>query len=160
MDDRFIKYSKLYTLIFLFFLAVPVLFALVIATLYGFSKMVSSGPVDLLFELMIISVPSAVFTTAYYIFFTRTRKHTSATVRMISYPLFIIGFSIAVVFLIMDLVSYLHKAQGDVTGFLCYNIFFLSGNVFALFTIALMQAFTTEKEKDWLEKRKDREAIQ
>jgi len=157
MDDKFIKFSKLYVLIFLLFLSIPVVFGLVIATFYGFSKMISSAPVDIAFELLVISVPASVFATVYYIFFTRTKRHPSALVRFISKTLFIIGFSIAIVFLVLDIITYFHKPENDVTNYRCFNIFFLAGNVGGLFLVAILQAFTTEKEKDWLEKRKAKE---
>ena len=38
MEDRFVKYSKLYALIFLLFLSVPVILGLIVAAFYGISK--------------------------------------------------------------------------------------------------------------------------
>jgi len=36
MDDKFLKYSKLYILIFLMFLAIPVILGLLVVTFWGF----------------------------------------------------------------------------------------------------------------------------
>ena len=152
MDDKFTRYSKLYVLIFLMFLSVPVLFALVIGIFYGFSKLVSSAPVDVIFELFIISIPAAVFSTAYVIFYRRTGKHPLAAIRIFSKLLFIIGLAASVLFLIMDMYSFFRYRGLNISDFYCFSILFLAGNIGALFLIALLQAFTTEKEKDWLEK--------
>jgi len=151
MEDKFIRYSKLYFLIFLLFLSVPVIIGLVIATFYGFSKVLSSAPVDVAFELLIISIPCAIFASAYYIFFRRTKFHPSATVRIISRVLFVIGFCLALVFLVMDIITYFRK-PADVGDYLSFNTWSLAGNIGGLFIIAIMQAFTTQKETDWMDR--------
>ena len=151
MEDKFLRYSKLYFLIFLLFLSVPVIIGLIVASFYGFSKLVSLGPVNVVFELLIISVPCAIFTSAYYIFFRRTRFHPSAIVRAISRSLFTIGFCLALVFLVLDIIEYFHK-RIDVGEYRSFNMWFLAGNIAGLFIIAIMQAFTTQKEKDWMER--------
>ena len=153
MEDKFIRYSKLYILIFLMFLAIPVTLGLVIAFFYGFSKLISSAPVDVAFEMLIVSVPAAIFTTVYVIFFKRTRQHPSKPVRIISRILFAGGFCWCCVFLVMDIILFFTKQSYDVTEYRCFSTIFLAGNIAGLFLNAIMQAFTTQKEKDWLEKR-------
>jgi membrane associated rhomboid family serine protease len=153
MDDRFTKYSKLYFLVFLLFLAVPVSFALLIATFYGFSTLISSRPVDIIFELIVIGIPSAVFATAYYIFFKRTKKHPSPSVKIISQILFVIGFLGSLFFLVLSIISYFKKGYNNITDYATFHIAFLAGNIGGLFLIAIMQAFTTKKEEDWMTKR-------
>ena len=157
MEDKFLKYTKLYILLFLMFLSVPVLIALLIGTFYGLSKIISSSPVDILFQFLVISMPAAVFCTVYTIFFKRTLKHPSAPVRIISMILFTIGFVCSVVFLILDMLSFIRHRGGDVTDLRCFGGVFLALNIGGLFLIAIFQAFTTEKEKDWLEKRKEKD---
>ena len=157
MEDKFTRYTKLYILIFLMFLSIPVIFALVIGALYGFSKIVSSAPVDIVFELLIIAIPPAIFSTAYIIFFSRTRKHPAKAIRIISITLFIIGLICCLVVLVMDMVSFFKYRGLDVNEFKCFGILFLAGNIGGLFLIAILQAFTTKKEQDWLEKRKGRD---
>lgn len=153
MEDKFIRYSKLYFLIFLLFLSVPVIIALIIATFYGFSKVLSMAPVDVVFELLIMSIPCAIFASAYYIFFRRTKFHPSAVVRVISRTLFVIGFCLAISFLVLDIITYFHK-RIDVGDYRSFNMWYLAGNIGGLFIIGIMQAFTTEKEKDWMERGK------
>ena len=157
MEDKFLKYTKLYILLFLMFLSVPVLIALLIGTFYGLSKIISSSPVDILFQLLVISMPAAVFCTAYTIFFKRTGKHPLASVRIISKTLFTIGFVSSLVFLILDIISFFRHRGGDITDLRCFDMVFLALNIGGLFLIALLQALTTEKEKDWLQKRKEKD---
>ncbi len=154
MDDRFTKYSKLYFLIFLLFLTVPVIFALVIGIFYGFSTLISSKPVDIIFELLIIAIPPAVFATVYYIFIKRTMNHPSAIIKIISQVLFVIGFCCSLTIFVMDMIYYFKQGRHDITDYTSFSLVFLVSNFAALFIIAIMQAFTTQKEEDWLEKRK------
>ncbi len=74
-------------------------------------------------------------------------------VRIISKILFVIGFCCCVVFLVLDIVSFFTRQSYDITDYRSFSTFFLAGNIAGLFLIAVMQAFTTGKEKDWLEKR-------
>ena len=69
MEDRFFKYSKLYILIFLMFLAIPVILGLMVATFYGISKLVSSSVVDIIFGLGVITIgPGPFFFGICYLF--------------------------------------------------------------------------------------------
>lgn len=156
MDDRFIKYTKLSVIIFLLFLAIPLTFSLVFGVFYGFSAIISSKPIDLVFEIFIISLPALLFSTVYSIFFKRTTSHPSAIVRYISWFLFIAGIGISLYFLITDLLLYFKIHQHDVTNYECYGKWYLAGNVAAIFLIGVMQAFSTTKEKDWMDKAKER----
>ena len=154
MEDRFVKYSKLYFLIFLLFLSVPVLLGSAIAIGYGFSKLISSKPVDLLYQLLIIALPSAVFSTVYYIFFKRTKTHPSAAIKIISKLIFVIGFCSCLLVLVLDFKRFFTKPIFGTEGYWNFSLFFLAGNIATLFIIAIIQAFTTNKEEDWLAKRK------
>ena len=155
MEDKFIRYSKLYFLIFLLFLSIPVIIGLIIAVFYGFSKLISTAPVDIIFEMLIVSIPAAIFTTAYTIFFVRTKQHPAAAVRIISWILFSIGIGFCMVFLVLDLISFFHKHGYDISSYRSFSTIFLAGNIAGLFLIAIMQAFTTRKEQDWMEKRRE-----
>ncbi len=154
MDDRFTKYSKLYFLIFLLFLSVPVIIGLFVALMYGLSTLVSSKPIDMLYELLIITLAPSVFATVYFIFFKRTKKHPKPVIRAISFLFFIVGFSSCIVVLGKDYTRFFTKQVSDTEGYWGFGLIFLAGNVAALFIIAILQAFTTNKEEDWLEKRK------
>ncbi|MEO6254775.1 MAG: hypothetical protein ABIO79_15795 [Ferruginibacter sp.] len=154
MEDRFVKYSKLYAIIFLMFLAVPVLLGLIVAAFYGISKLVSSSYVDIIFGLGVITLAPALFSAVYVIFFKRTKQHPVAAVRMISQILFVAGMVINVVVLVSDMISFFTKFNIEITGYKCFSLAYLAGNVGGLFLIAIIQAFTTKKELDWMERKR------
>ncbi|MBL7703011.1 MAG: hypothetical protein JNM14_12225 [Ferruginibacter sp.] len=154
MEDRFTKYSKLYILIFLLFLCVPVLLGFIIAAFYGFSKLVSSTIADITFGLGVVTLAPAVFMTVYYIFFKRTKTHPEATVRVISQILFVAGFLISVAVLVLDMISFFSKFTPDIGGYYGFSLTYMAGNVAMLFLIAIIQAFTTKKEVDWMDRQR------
>lgn len=152
MEDKFVRYTKLYILIFLMFLSIPVIIALLIGIFYGFSKLISSGPVDFIFQLLILSMPAAVFIAAYSIFLKRTKQHPSSIVRICSVIFFVAGLICCIGLLTRDIVSFFKQPTNDVISYYCYSVAFLAGNIGALFLIAIIQAFTTKKEADWMER--------
>lgn len=153
MEDRFLKYSKLYILIFLLFLAIPVLLGLLFVIFYGFSKLVSSSIVDLIFGLGIITLPPALFSSVYVIFFKRTKLHPSARVRMISQALFVLGIICSITVLATDIISFFSGYYIDIAKYNCYSLPYLAGNVGMIFLIGILQAFTTQKEVDWIDRK-------
>lgn len=152
MEDRFVKYSKLYALIFLLFLSIPVILAITIAAFYGISKLVSSSIVDIIFGLGIVTIAPALFSAVYVIFFKRTTKHPVATIRIMSKALFIAGIAISAFVLVTDMVAFFTKFNIDITGYRCFSLPYMAGNVGGLFLIAIIQAFTSSKEVDWMDK--------
>ena len=152
MEDRFTKYSKLYILIFLLFLCVPVLLGLIIAAFYGISKLVSSTVADISFGLGVVSLAPAVFMSVYFIFFKRTKKHPAKAIKIISQIIFITGFLTSLVVLVFDMISFFTKFNTDITGYHGLSLTYLAGNVSILFIIAIVQAFTTNKEVDWMDR--------
>ena len=153
MEDRFSKYSKLYILIFLLFLCVPVLLGLIIAAFYGISKIVSSTVADISFGLGVVSLAPAVFMSVYYIFFKRTKKHPAKAIKIISQIIFVTGFLTSLVVLVIDMISFFTKFNTDITGYYGLSLTYLAGNVSILFLIAIMQALTTNKEVDWMDRK-------
>ena len=154
MEERFVKYSKLYALIFLLFLCVPVLLGLVIAAFYGISKLVSSTVADITFGLGVVSLAPAVFMTVYYIFFKRTKKHPEAAVKIVSQIIFVAGFLISLLVLVFDMIAFFTKFNTDIAAYRCFSLVYMAGNVAMLFLIAIVQAFTTKKEVDWMERKR------
>ncbi|HMU10925.1 MAG TPA: hypothetical protein PKC54_13015 [Ferruginibacter sp.] len=154
MEDRFLKYSKLYVLIFLLFLLIPVLIGLAIFIFWGFSKLVSSTLVDIVFGLGIITIPPALFATVHLIFFRRTKKHPAGWVRYISYVFFAAGFLCSIFVLVTDLVAFFKQYSTDIAAYNCYSLIYMTGNIAGLFIIALLQAFTTQKEVDWMDRQR------
>ena len=159
MEDKFVKYSKLYVLIFLLFLSVPVIFGILIASFYGISSIISSRPVDMIFGLVEVVIPSAIFSTAFLIFFKRTKRHPSKIVRGISYFLFVVALAACAYFLVLDIIDFFTIKGQNITDYYAYSLPFLAGNIGGLFVIGLLQAFTTEKEVDWMDRRKQDDTI-
>ncbi len=152
MEDRFLKYSKLYALVFLLFLSVPVLIGLAVFVFWGVSKTVSSTLADIIFGLGIVTIPAALFMTVYLIFFRRTRSHPAGWVRYLSYLLFCTGMLFSVYALVKDLIAFFGHYSIDIASYTSYSLLYMAGNVASLFFIALVQAFSAEKETDWLDK--------
>jgi hypothetical protein len=136
------------------FLSVPVILGLIIAAFYGISKLVSSSFVDIIFGLGIITLAPALFSAVYFIFFKRTKDHPIATVRIVSKILFVAGILISGFVLITDMISFFTKFEIDITGYRCFSLAYMAGNVGGLFLIAIIQAFTTGKEVDWMDRNK------
>ena len=154
MEDRFIKYSKLYILIFLLFLAVPVILGLLVAAFWGISKVVSSNAADLIFGLGTITMLPAIFSSVYVIFFKRTKQHPSAVVRIVSYLFFVLGIVCSVIVLIIDISAFFNMYEIDISAYRCFSLAYLAGNVGMIFLIGIIQAFTTPKEVDWMDRNK------
>ncbi len=152
MEDRFSKYSKLYLLIFLLFLCVPVLLGLIVAAFYGISKLVSSTVADITFGLGVVSLAPAIFMSVYFIFFKRTKKHPVKAIKIISQILFVAGFLLSLTVLVFDMIFFFTKFNTDITGYYGLGLTFLAGNVAMLFLIAIVQALTTNKEVDWMDR--------
>ena len=152
MEDKFTRYTKLYMIIFGLFLAIPVMIALLIGVFYGFSKIISSAPVDFIFQLLILSFPVAVFASAYIIFLKRTKQHPSFIIRICSGVLFSVGLIACGIFLTMDIISFFKVQSNDISSYHCFSVPFMAGNIGGLFIIAIVQAFTTKKEPDWMDR--------
>jgi hypothetical protein len=153
MEDRFLKYSKLYILIFLLFLAIPVILGLLFYTFYGFSKLVSSNIGDVIFGLGIITLPPALFASVYVIFFRRTTLHPSAVVRVISKIIFTAGIICSIAVLVSDIITYFTRFSADIAGYRCFSLLYMAGNVSVIFLVGIIQAFTTQKEVDWMDRK-------
>jgi len=154
MEDRFLKYSKLYLLIFLLFLSVPVLLGLIIALFYGVSRVVSSNVADISFGLGVIALAPAILSAVYVIFFKRTGKHPVAGVRVISKFIFIVAILISIIVLVIDMIYFFNRYDTNITGYYGLSLTYLAGNTAMLFLIAIIQAFTTKKEVDWMERQR------
>jgi hypothetical protein len=60
----------------------------------------------------------------------------------------------------MDVIYFFKTGARDVGKFNSYDVVYLAASVATIFLVGVMQALSTEKEKDWLEKRKEREALE
>ena len=108
-----------------------------------------------IYVLFILSVPAAVFVSVFLIFFRRTHFHPAKAVRFISNALFILFIIAWVVVYVADIIAFYRLEKADIENYYSYNTLFLTINVTAIFLIGVMQALTTAKETDWMDKHKN-----
>lgn len=150
MEDNLSKYLKLSGSILLSFLSFILLLALLMISLRFFFGLLGNLPwVVFIYLLFIISVPAAIFVTAYLVFYKRTASHPSRTVRIISSFFFIIALIAWLAFYVIDIISFAKYGYPEIEKYYSFNLLFLFCNVSCIFFIGVLQALTGEKEKDW-----------
>ena len=154
MEDRFSKYLRLFGSIFFLvigFILAFVLLLLGIKLLFGLMSYIPWF--TYVYMSFIILVPSALFITCYTIYFKRTFTHPNKPIRWISYALFSAALIAWIIFLVMDITIFYKHAYTTIGMYYSYDMIFLISNVACFFLVGVMQAFTTAKEKDWMERR-------
>lgn len=157
MEDQFGKYLRLFGSIFLLALGTIVALILILLGIRLLFGLMSYIPwVTYIFTLFIILVPATLFITAFIIYFKKTFSHPDKIVRWISYFLFSAALIAWIVFLFSDMLIFYKHAYTSIGLYNSYDMIFLASNVACIFLVGVMQALTTAKEKDWLEKRNSR----
>ena len=157
MADKFTKYLQLSNrLIVSLVCFVAALLLLLFGLRLAFGLLDSIPWFVYIFTLFIIMVPTLLFLTVFLIYFARTKKHPAAWVRYLSWGLFIAALLTWIYFLIADLVIFFKTASQQIANYHSYSVLFLAGSVGLIFIVGIIQALSTEKEKDWIEKRKER----
>ena len=157
MEDKFAKYLQLSNRLVIILVAFVVS---LIVLLYGLR--LAFGILDSMpwfvygFTLFIIMVPTLLFITVFLIFFSRTRRHPSASVRYLSWGLFTAALATWAFFLVSDFITFFKTASQDIGLYRSYSMIFLAGSVALIFIVGIIQALSTPKEKDWMQKREDR----
>ena len=150
------KYLRLFGTLFFTFIGFILAIVLLLLGLKFFFGMLSYIPgVVNIFTLFIICVPAALFISVYAIFFKRTRSHPSAPARIISYILFTIALAAWIFFFVKDMIIFFKHFYTSVGEYMSYDMIFLSANVFLIFLVGIIQAFTVKKEVDWMERRRE-----
>jgi len=153
MEDQFSKYLRLFGTIFFTFLGFIVAIALLLLGFRLLFGLVSYIPwFTYVYMIIILLVPPALFITVYLIYFKRTKVHPSRPVRLISYILFSVALIAWAFFLVGDMIRFFKSGYTSIDRYNCFNLLFLFCNVEGIFFIGVMQALTTAKEKDWMEK--------
>jgi hypothetical protein len=155
MEDHFGKYLRLFGTIFfsvIGFILAFILLLLGVRLLFGLMSYIPWF--TYVYTIFIILLPAALFITAYLIYFKRTRSHPNKVIRWISYTLFSAALISWVTFLLWDLGIFYKYAYTVIGMYHSYDMIFLSANVACFFLVGVMQAFTTSKEVDWMERRK------
>ncbi len=159
MEDRFSKYFQLSFNLFFTFIGFILSLVIVMLGLKYILRFLDYLPfVVYIYTLFIIVVPGALFLSIFSIFFKRTAVQPSKIVRGISYTVFAIALIAWAVFFVMDMITFVKTGSRMIGSYYSYNIFLLAGSVATIFLIGILQALSTEKEKDWMEKRREREA--
>lgn len=153
MEDHFGKYLRLFGSIF--FLVIGFIVAIILLLL-GFRLLfglLSYVPwFTYVYMIFIILVPSGLFIPAYVVYLKRTVSHPNKQVRWISNIIFSGMIAAWSVFLVLDMIIFFKHAYPAIGMYNSYDMVFLTANVACFFLIGLMQAFTTAKEKDWMER--------
>ena len=160
MDDQFVKYSKLLSAIFLLFIGFLLAFALIILAvrlLFGLFNYIPWA--SYIYMVFIVAAPALLFISVFSIFFKRTLKHPSAVAKYFSLLVFSIALLLWGYTLYTDMILFSKKFYVDAAKYNSYQFWMLVGSVLTIFFTGMIQALTTEKEKDWLEKRKESEGI-
>jgi len=153
MEDQLSKFIRLFANILLLILMILLT---VVAIFVGLRFLM--GALDYIpwltyfYMASMLIMPACFFISVFVIFFKRTTFHPSAWVRGVSkfiFSAFILSW--AVVF-VLDTIKFFKKGSSEINYYLSYNLLFLVASIFSIFMIGVLQALTTEKEKDWLEK--------
>ncbi len=153
MEDSFGKYLRLFGSIFFTFIAFIVAFILLMLGLrFVFGMLNYISWFTYLYMVLIIMFPASIFVTAYIIYFIRTKKHPSKTIRFLSYSIFSLALCAWAYFFISDLVLFFRHFYTTIDRYSTYNLLFLSINIGIIFFVGVMQALSAEKEKDWMDR--------
>ena len=54
-----------------------------------------------------------------------------------------------------DLMIFFKHHYNGISEYNCYNLAFLSANIFVIFFVGIVQALSTKKEVEWMERERD-----
>ncbi|HSN60232.1 MAG TPA: hypothetical protein VLR49_04825 [Ferruginibacter sp.] len=157
MEDRFSKYFHLtFNLFFTFLGFILSLLVLMLGLKYMFRLLDYIPWFVYVYMLFIIIVPASLFISIFVIYLKRTVSHPSAGVRAVSNSIFVLALILWAAAFVMDMITFFKNGSREISNYYSYNIFLLTGSVATIFLIGVLQALSTVKEKDWIEKRKER----
>lgn len=150
------KYLRLFGTLFFTFIAFVAGLILLMLSLRLFFGLLSYIPfITYVFMLFIICVPACLFIPVYIIFYKRTRSHRSPGAKIISYIIFAVALIGWIYFFVIDMMIFFKHYYNAVGEYMSYNMFWLAANVFAIFLVGIIQALTSAKEPDWLDRERD-----
>ena len=153
MEDRFGKYIRLFGTLFFLVIGSILAFTLVLLAIKLLFGLMGYIPwFTYVYTAFIMLVPSALFITVYIIYFKRTAAHPSKIIRWVSYFIFSAVLIAWAVFFVLDMKIFYEHVYASIGMYHSYDMIFLTVNVACLFIVGVMQAFTTAKEKDWMER--------
>ena len=147
------KYIRLFGALILgfigFILALILLF-LGIRLVFGFVNELSWF--TYVFSVFVLSVPASIFITAFAIYFFRTKKHPSKSIRIVSSVLFSIMIAAWVYFYVSDIIAFFSKGLTQIVDTKSWDLVHVAVSIGCLFLVGIMQALSGPKEPDWLER--------
>ena len=150
------KYLRLLGRIGLAFVIFIASIAIIMYALKYFFGMLDMMPwFSVLFALFIICVPALIFITVYYVFYFHTKGHPSKGVRIFSNIIFAFILLAWGYYWVLDFIIFFQKQYREIQHYNTYNLAFLSANVGIIFFIGIVQALTSKKEVDWMERGKE-----
>lgn len=157
MEDRFSKYFHLsFNLLFTFLAFIAGLLLLMLGMKYAFRLLDYIPWFVYIFIIFILLVPATLFGTVFTIYYKRTGSHPSAWVRLVSRGFFVLALLFWAAALVVDMFTFFKTGSREISAYYSYNIILLTASVGGIFLIGVMQALANSKEKDWMEKRKER----
>lgn len=158
MEDNLSKYFRLAARVFASVVAFLLIVALIFMALWYMVAAYDKLPwAEAIFMAIVLIVPAAIFGTTIITFFFKTFHHPSQSVKYFSYFFFILLLLAWLAVLGIDFFTFFTKQYRDIDKYYSFNMLFLFLNVLVIFSLAVVQAFSTTKEKDWLEKFQERE---
>ncbi len=153
MESRFEKFLRLFGMLFLSLIGGIVFVALLMMLVrLMFGVLDSMSWFSYFYLSAMLLLPSLFFITVFGYYFKRTKAHPSVVARWISYVIFTTAILTWITVLVMDTLSLMHTGSPEITKYNSYNLLLLTGNIGLIFFVGVLQALTTEKEKDWMEK--------
>lgn len=153
MESTYSKYLRLFGNIFFLFLGFVVAFVLVIVAFRLLFGLLSFIPwLRVIYMMFILLMPVSIFGTAYLVFFKRTAMHNSKSVKIISYIIFTAILLAWLFFTGYDMITFYKFQYSSIDKYYTYNLLFLSFNIFCLFGVGILQALSTPKEVDWMQR--------
>ena len=147
------KYLRLFgTLFFTFIGFIVALFLIMFGLKVLFGVLNYIPWFSAMFTLLIVCVPSVLFITVYLIYFKQTKTHFSSAVRYFSYSVFTIAIASWLYFWVLDFIIFFKMHYNGISEYNCYNLAFLSANVFAIFFVGIVQALKAKKEVSWMDR--------
>lgn len=152
MDDNG-KYIRLFgTLFFTFIGFIVALFLIMFGLRVLFGVLNYIPWFSATFTMLIVCVPAVLFITVYLIYFKQTKTHFSAPVRYFSYSVFTVAIAFWLYFWVLDFIIFFKMHYNGISEYNCYNLAFLSVNVFAIFFVGIVQALKAKKEVNWMDR--------
>ncbi len=108
--------------------------------------------ISFVYMSFMLLIPATLFVTVFVIFYKRTKIHPVKIVRWLSNIIFLLAISSWIIILVNDGITFFKNGYPDIDKYFSYNLLFLVINVGVIFFTGVIQALSTAKEKDWMDK--------